>query len=149
MTSSRDSNMVLRHAGNAAGWNRHLVKEKSACLSLKNTETGAFFHELMGMLFLLFLAATVWQLVTVYLSGFHLELSFWYAVACPRHILVRVWGEVCKTPLVLCRVSVFLIRWCAQSLYRLPTPSILMLPEQGCIQPHMSCWMDIQTPQTV
>lgn len=85
---------------------------------------GAFFPEFMGMHFLLFVIATVWQLMIVFLTVFMLYSLFWYVVPCPRHTLVG--GQGWDLWILLAALwkagPVLPVRWCDHGLCRLPTP---------------------------
>lgn len=86
---------------------------------------GEFFPELMGMHFLLFVIATVWQLMTVFLMVFMLYSLFRYAVPCPRRTLVRGQRQdLWILPTALWKAGPALpVRWCDHGLCRLPATS--------------------------
>ena len=86
---------------------------------------GTFFPEFMGMHSLLFVIATVWQLMIVFLMVFTLYSLFRCVVPCPRHTLVggQGWDLWILLGALWKAGPVLPVRWCDHSLCRLPAPS--------------------------
>lgn len=126
-------------------WKQAFSKEKQAFIYLRNTEIGAFFPEIMGMHFHLFMVTTVWQLMIVFLMVFMLYTLFRDVVSCPRHTLVRVQGwDLWILLATLWKPGPVLpVRWCDHGPCKLPAPSARVFQSGAvCISTCFVVWTE-------